>query len=40
VTDDPRPYYLEIQSRNVDWSIRVDEAVVGPVAAPSGAKSH
>ena len=40
VTDDPRPYYLEIQSRNVDWSIRVDEAVVGPVSAPSGAKSH
>lgn len=29
VRDDPRPYYLVITSKNVDWSIRVEEAVVG-----------
>ena len=32
VTDDPRPYYLEIESQGVDWSIRVEEAVVGTVS--------
>ncbi len=40
VTDDPRPYYLEIESRNVDWSVRVDEAVIGEVPSPAGAESH
>ena len=29
VRDDPRPYYLVITSKNVDWSIRVEEGVVG-----------
>jgi len=29
VTDDPRPYFLVVTSKNVDWSIRVEEAVVG-----------
>jgi len=32
VTDDPRPYYLEIESRGVDWSVRVEEAVVGTIS--------
>jgi len=31
VTDDPRPYYLEIESSHVEWSIRVEEAVVGEI---------
>ncbi len=29
VRDDPRPYYLVITSKDVDWSVRVEEAVVG-----------
>ena len=29
VRDDPRPYYLVVSSKNVDWSIRVEEAVAG-----------
>jgi len=29
VRDDPRPYFLVITSKNLDWSIRVEEAVVG-----------
>ena len=29
VRDDPRPYYLVITSQNVDWSVRVEEAVAG-----------
>jgi hypothetical protein len=32
VTDDPRPYYLEIESSSVDWSVRVEEAVVGAIS--------
>ena len=31
VTDDPRPYYLEIESSQIEWSIRVEEAVVGRI---------
>ncbi|PWU01094.1 MAG: hypothetical protein C5B51_23675 [Terriglobia bacterium] len=34
VSDDPRPYYLVIESSNVDWSITVQEAVAGSVPAP------
>lgn len=29
VNDDPRPYYVVIESKNVDWTITVEEAVVG-----------
>jgi len=29
VSDDPRPYFLVITSKNVDWSVRVEEAVAG-----------
>jgi hypothetical protein len=29
VRDDPRPYFLVITSKNVDWSIRVEEGIVG-----------
>jgi hypothetical protein len=29
VRDDPRPYYLVVTSKNVDWSIRVEEGTVG-----------
>ncbi len=29
VSDDPRPYFLEIESANVDWSVTVQEAVGG-----------
>ncbi|HEY1240137.1 MAG TPA: hypothetical protein VGF16_06245 [Bryobacteraceae bacterium] len=29
VRDDPRPYFLVITSKNVDWSVRVEEGVVG-----------
>lgn len=32
VTDDPRPYYLEIESSQIDWSIRVEEAVAGTIS--------
>jgi len=28
VNDDPRPYYLVIESSNVDWRLAVEEAVV------------
>jgi len=28
VSDDPRPYYLLIESSNIDWTVRVEEAVV------------
>lgn len=29
VNEDPRPFYLVIQSNNVDWSIAVEEPVGG-----------
>lgn len=29
IRDDPRPYFLVITSKNVDWSVRVEEGVVG-----------
>jgi len=31
VTEDPRLYHLVIDSDGVDWSIKVEEAVVGDV---------
>ncbi len=31
VTEDPRLYHLVIDSGGVDWSIQVEEAVVGEV---------
>ncbi len=31
ITDDPRLYHLVIDSRGLDWSIAVQEAVVGYV---------
>jgi len=34
VTEDPRLYQLVIDSRGVDWSIAVEEAVVGDVQQP------
>jgi hypothetical protein len=30
VSDDPRPYNLQVESANVDWSITVDEVVASP----------
>lgn len=37
VSDDPRLYHLVIESSHVDWSLHVEEAVVGEVTAPPGA---
>ena len=34
VTEDPRLYHLVIDSGGVDWSIAVEEAVVGDVQSP------
>jgi hypothetical protein len=34
VTEDPRLYHLVITSGGVDWSIQVEEAVVGEVEQP------
>lgn len=34
-TDDPRIYHLVIESANLDWSVHVDEAVVGEETVPS-----
>jgi hypothetical protein len=34
VTEDPRLYHLVIDSGGVDWSIAVEEAVVGDVEQP------
>jgi hypothetical protein len=34
VTEDPRLYHLVIDSGGVDWSIKVEEAVVGNVQQP------
>jgi hypothetical protein len=31
VTEDPRLYHLVVESGGVDWSIKVEEAVVGDV---------
>ena len=30
VSDDPRPYNLQVESANVDWSIAVEEVVASP----------
>lgn len=40
VDDDPRPYNLMIESRNVEWHVRVEEIVAGqaPDAAPTSNK--
>ncbi len=35
VTDDPRLYHLVIDSKGVDWSVAVEEAVVGDVQQPT-----
>jgi hypothetical protein len=29
VNEDPRPFYVVIESKNVDWTITIEEAVVG-----------
>ena len=34
VTEDPRLYHLVIDSSGLDWTIKVEEAVVGDVAQP------
>jgi hypothetical protein len=34
VTDDPRLYHLVIDSGGVDWTVQVEEAVVGEVEKP------
>jgi hypothetical protein len=34
VTEDPRLYHLVVESGGVDWSIKVEEAVVGDVQQP------
>jgi hypothetical protein len=34
VTEDPRLYHLVINSGGVDWSVKVEEAVVGDVQQP------
>ena len=34
VTEDPRLYHLVIDSAGLDWSIKVEEAVVGDVQQP------
>ena len=31
VSDEPRPYFLVIESANVDWSVTVQEGVAGTV---------
>jgi hypothetical protein len=31
VTEDPRLFHLVIESRDIDWSISVEEAVFGPI---------
>jgi hypothetical protein len=30
VSDDPRPYNLQVESANLDWSITVEEVVASP----------
>jgi hypothetical protein len=32
VSDEPRPYYIVIESKNLDWTISIEEAVVGQPA--------
>ena len=34
VTEDPRLYHLVIDSSGIDWSVKVEEAVVGDVEQP------
>jgi hypothetical protein len=34
VTEDPRLYHLVIDSAGVDWTVQVEEAVVGEVEKP------
>jgi len=34
VTEDPRLYHLVIDSGGLDWSVAVEEAVVGDVQQP------
>jgi hypothetical protein len=34
VTEDPRLYHLVIESGGLDWSLKVEEAVVGEVRSP------
>ena len=31
VTEDPRLYHLEVESQGLEWSLKVEEAVVGEV---------
>jgi len=37
VTEDPRPFFLAVESANLDWTVEADEAVAataGPPATP------
>ncbi|HJT89295.1 MAG TPA: hypothetical protein VJ732_15615 [Bryobacteraceae bacterium] len=36
INEDPHLFYLVIQSSHVDWSVKVEEAVVRPAASPAG----
>ena len=33
VTEDPRPFFLAVESANLDWTIAADEAVAATAAA-------
>lgn len=35
VSDDPRVYFVEVQSENVDWSFTVEEGILATVTPPS-----
>ena len=37
VTEDPRPFFLAVESANLDWTIEADEAVAA--TAPAGKPS-
>ena len=36
VTEDPRPFFLAVESANLDWSVAADEAVAATVAPGGG----
>ena len=38
VTEDPRPFFLAVESTNVDWTIEADEAVAATAGPASKGK--
>ena len=40
VTEDPRPFFLAVESANLDWTLEADEAVAATAPSSQPAKQR